>query len=95
MKNFLKTMGMTLFLLSSLSTSVMAKKETQIDIVNGAQVWADTCMRCHNLRKPESLSKRAWKYSMNHMRVRAGLTGQETRDVLAFILSTKTTKDQK
>ena len=28
-------------------------------------------------------------FSMNHMRVRAGLTGQETRDILAFILASK------
>jgi len=26
---------------------------------------------------------------MNHMRVRAGLTGQDTRDILAFILASK------
>ena len=95
MKNFIKLMGLSLFLLSSLSTSVMAKVEIQADITNGAKVWAETCMRCHNLRKPEDLSKRAWKYSMNHMRVRAGLTGQETRDVLAFIQSAKTADDEK
>jgi len=95
MKKLLKLMGLTVFLLLSLSTSVMAKNEIKIDIANGALVWAETCMRCHNLRKPEDLNKRAWKYSMNHMRVRAGLTGQETRDVLAFILSAKTAEDEK
>jgi len=93
MKNFLKLIGLTVLL--SLSTSVMAKNVKQVDISNGAQVWAETCMRCHNLRKPGDLSKRAWRYSMNHMRVRAGLTGQETRDVLAFIKSAKTGEDEK
>ena len=50
-------------------------------------------MRCHNLRTPEDLSERAWEYSINHMRIRAGLTGQETRDILAFILASKTKED--
>jgi len=93
MKKILKLIGLTLLL--SLSTSAMAKNVVKVDLANGASVWADTCMRCHNLRKPEDFNKRAWKYSMNHMRVRAGLTGQETRDVLAFILSTKTAEDAK
>jgi len=45
------------------------------------------------MRPPADLSKRAWSFSMNNMRVRAGLTGQATRDILAFIISSKTTED--
>jgi len=95
MKNIMKSFTVVGFVLLSLSTNVAASEEKKADSVNGAQVWADTCMRCHNLRAPGDLSKRAWKYSMNHMRVRAGLTGEETRNVLAFILESKTAKDAK
>ena len=84
----------TLTLLTLLSSSLFAN-EKEVDIANGAQVWADVCMRCHNLRQPADLSKRAWKFSMNHMRIRAGLTGQETRDILAFIQDSKTSQDAK
>lgn len=77
------------------SMSLMANDVQAADSINGVQIWADTCTRCHNLREPAALSKRAWKYSMTHMRVRAGLTGQETRDVLAFILESKTDEDAK
>jgi len=80
-------------MISMILTSTSMAKEVKADIVNGSQVWADTCMRCHNLRAPDDLSKRAWSYSMNHMRVRAGLTGKETRDILAFILASKTDED--
>lgn len=83
---------LSLLFIMGLSTLTMAD-EIKADSVNGAQVWSDTCMRCHNLREPADLSKRAWKYSMQHMRVRAGLTGKETQDVLAFILKSKTKED--
>jgi len=75
--------------------SLSANEQPKADIASGAKVWADTCSRCHNLRMPDNLSKRAWAFSMNHMRIRAGLTGKETRDILAFILSTKTENDDK
>jgi mono/diheme cytochrome c family protein len=51
----------------------------------GAQVWANTCSRCHNMRNARELRDDQWRAAMAHMRVRAGLTGQETRDVLLFL----------
>jgi len=79
--------------MTSLISTASFSDEVKADSVNGAKLWADTCMRCHNLRAPDNLNKRAWKFSMQHMRVRAGLTGKETRDVLAFILESKTKQD--
>ena len=95
MKNIMKTTVITLGVLLSTNISVMASDTAETDIANGAQVWADTCMRCHNVRPPSDLTSRAWSFSMNHMRVRAGLTGQETRDILAFIRASKTETDRK
>ena len=94
MKNILKITTITTLLLAAMGTTSVANENT-VNTVNGAQLWADTCMRCHNLRPPSDLSKRDWPSSMSHMRVRAGLTGQETRDILAFILASKTTEDTK
>lgn len=93
MKTLSKTTFITSLIFMSLSSVVSAHETPKADMVNGAQVWSEVCMRCHNLRGPEDLNKRAWEYSMNHMRIRAGLTGQETRDVLKFILMSKTTSD--
>ena len=94
MKNIVKVTLTTVAVLFSMSTATVASDTYVADIANGTQVWADTCMRCHNLRPPSDLTNRAWSISMNHMRVRAGLTGKETRDILAFILASKTGNDK-
>ena len=93
MKIFTKMALSALTLLLTTTSSLSAAEET-VDLANGAQLWADTCMRCHNIRPPSDLTIRAWSFSMNHMRVRAGLTGQETRDILAFIRASKTEDDK-
>ena len=93
MKKTIKTTITVLGVLFSMNSAAFASENEVPDVANGAKVWADTCMRCHNVRLPSDLSKRAWTFSMNHMRVRAGLTGKETRDILAFILSSKTEND--
>ena len=51
----------------------------------GAKIWAETCNRCHNMRSPTDLTDEEWVASVFHMRVRAGMTGQQARDVLAFL----------
>jgi mono/diheme cytochrome c family protein len=51
----------------------------------GAQTWADNCDRCHNMRDPKEFRDDQWRSIVSHMRVRGGLTGQEARDVLAFL----------
>ena len=55
------------------------------DITRGAQQWANNCARCHNMREPTEFRDDEWKPIVYHMRVRAGLTGQQTRDILAFL----------
>ncbi len=52
---------------------------------SGAELWAQTCIRCHNLRSPKTLSDAQWEVAMAHMRVRANLTGEEQRKILAFL----------
>jgi len=51
----------------------------------GAQQWADNCARCHNIRPANELRDDQWITTMFHMRVRAGLTGQEMRNILTFL----------
>ena len=53
----------------------------------GALVWAQNCMRCHNLRRPHERSDREWDLIVHHMRVRAGLTAQEHRLIREFLQS--------
>jgi len=51
----------------------------------GSVLWAHNCNRCHNLRGPEDLRDDQWITTIFHMRVRAGLTGQETRDIITYM----------
>ncbi len=55
------------------------------DFAMGARQWADNCSRCHNIRAANELRDDQWITTMFHMRVRAGLTGQETRNILTFL----------
>lgn len=61
------------------------------DFVNGSKVWAENCDRCHNMRGAAELRDDQWITTAFHMRLRGGLTGQETRDVLTFL---QTANDQ-
>ncbi|NMH64989.1 c-type cytochrome [Shewanella salipaludis] len=55
------------------------------DAAKGSKAWSENCARCHNMRSPSDLRDDQWVTSVFHMRIRAGLTGQETRDILAFL----------
>ncbi|MFQ5749313.1 MAG: cytochrome c [Planctomycetota bacterium] len=53
----------------------------------GAELWAENCGRCHNLRSPASFSDRQWEIIALHMRVRANLTAEEHHKILEFLKS--------
>ena len=54
---------------------------------SGAKLWAQNCSRCHNSRSPSDYSDEKWEVAMLHMRVRANLTAEEHRKILAFLQS--------
>jgi len=54
-------------------------------MARGARLWGQACAQCHNPRDPKDLSDEQWRVSVSHMRIRAGLTGQEARDILRFL----------
>lgn len=72
-----------LFMLSLPLVIIGAEREG--DINRGAQAWVNNCSRCHNIREPGEFRDDLWRPIVYHMRVRAGLTGQETRDILTFL----------
>ncbi|MGD8311195.1 MAG: cytochrome c [Gammaproteobacteria bacterium] len=55
------------------------------DIHAGAISWSQNCARCHNMRDPTEFRDDLWKPIVTHMRVRAGLTGKQQRDILSFL----------
>ncbi len=51
----------------------------------GAELWAENCVRCHNIRSPSNYSPAQWEVVMMHMRVRANLTPEEHKKILEFL----------
>ena len=60
-------------------------QEAGAEAAAGAELWAISCRRCHGMRDPQELRDDQWRVSMTHMRVRAGLTGEDTRNILRFL----------
>lgn len=83
--------GIYLMLLAlfAFTGQVGADQETEkpdpLIYAQGAKAWAETCSRCHNLREPSEFRDDQWRAIMSHMRVRAGLTEQETEAILKFL----------
>jgi len=77
-------LGLLLLAISPLQ----AQTETGLgkgDVTRGAGEWATNCVRCHEMREPSEFDDALWKPVVMHMRLEGGLTGQQTRDILAFI----------
>ncbi len=55
------------------------------DFARGATAWVNNCVRCHNVRDPKELRDDQWITTTFHMRMRAGLTGQQARDIIKFL----------
>lgn len=80
-----------ILLASSYSASTFAADYPEAgNFSEGSKVWAQNCNRCHNMRGPKELRDDQWITTAFHMRIRAGLTGQETRDVITFLQGSNT-----
>lgn len=72
-------------LMAAATMSSAADYPAKGDFAAGAKAWNDNCNRCHNMRGPQELRDDQWITTVFHMRVRGGLTGQETRDIITFL----------
>lgn len=45
------------------------------------EVFEKKCTKCHSLRKPEIYTKKQWKYHVERMAERAGLTSDEIESI--------------
>lgn len=69
----------------ALATAVARAEEEGGDSVRGARLYSENCARCHNARPPDELDDRRWPVVVSHMRVIAGLPGDQARDIEAFL----------
>lgn len=72
-------------LLPALATAQQPDPET---MARGAQLYGQTCARCHNPRPATERGDRAWNTIMLHMRARANLTKADAEAILVFLQAT-------
>ncbi|MBI3874611.1 MAG: hypothetical protein HY300_01295 [Verrucomicrobia bacterium] len=68
------------------STSSRGRSEPPSN-AGAAQLWAQNCAHCHNIRTPSAYSDMQWDVVMLHMRIRGNLTAEDHRAILAFLKS--------
>ena len=73
----------TIALVGGLSQKVSAQDPSLM--IQGAKLWSDNCMRCHNARSSMERNDQDWKTIVTHMRVRANLTRSESEAIVAYI----------
>ena len=52
---------------------------------SGAQLWGETCNRCHLAPSPADYNDTDWETISLHMRIRANLTEKEITKIEAFL----------
>ncbi len=84
-RNKLAVLGALALMAAATPALAEEAKDLEGDFARGAQAWVNNCSRCHNTRDPKEFRDDLWKPIVYHMRVRGGLTGQDTRDILRFL----------
>ena len=54
---------------------------------SGAQMWGETCNRCHLAPSPADYNDTDWSTIALHMRVRANITEEQASKIFGFIKS--------
>lgn len=90
MKTF-KIFGIVTTLITILTSFVLAscstEKVTAYKNKSGAQLWGETCIRCHNTPSPASYNDPDWNTIKLHMKVRANLTKEQADKIFEFLKS--------
>ncbi len=74
-------------LVSIMAYSTGCKPSALVASKSGAQIWGENCLRCHNAASPETFSDIEWEVAGMHMQLRANLTQDEAKKVIAFLQS--------
>ncbi len=84
--NFFPALYLGLSVTAVLATTPVDAENSDI-LARGAKSWSENCARCHEMRDPMEFRDDLWRPIVTHMRVRAGLTGLQQREILAFLQS--------
>ena len=62
-----------------------SKRKPSATKLDGAQLYAINCSRCHPERYPMEFNSAQWKTLMLHMRVRANLPAKQAKEILKYL----------
>lgn len=72
-----------LVLSSGIIAVLISGFSAQISTASADQnIMQQKCTKCHSIRIPENYTKKEWKYNVERMAKRAGLTGQEIQSII-------------
>jgi len=72
--------------LVSLNLSSCTASEAAVS-QQGVQLWANNCIRCHNVPSPTAYSDEEWTAIVNHMQKVAGFTVKDADKIAEFMKS--------
>ncbi|MCF6171323.1 MAG: cytochrome c [Bacteroidales bacterium] len=52
---------------------------------SGAELWAQNCIRCHNIPSPTAYNNDEWETIGLHMRERANMTNEQIGKIVEFL----------
>lgn len=87
MKNIKIIFFIILFAISAAAFVSGCKTPKYITDKSGAQLWGESCVRCHNAPSPATYSDDQWNIILGHMKIKAGLTDIETKKIERFLKS--------
>lgn len=88
-----------LFMMTAILVSITAcssSKEVYSDITDnndfkieksGAQLWGETCIKCHLVPSPASYNDVDWSTIELHMRIRANIVDADSKKIFNFLRS--------
>ncbi|NOX46963.1 MAG: cytochrome c [Chlorobi bacterium] len=51
----------------------------------GAELWAQNCIRCHNIPSPDAYNNDDWETIGLHMKIRANMTSEQVDKIIEFM----------
>lgn len=82
----LDTILLAILLIGSPIATLAAEPGDEVpNFARGAGLYSANCGRCHNARGPGEFSDATWPLIVTHMRVIAGLPGDQAREIEAFL----------
>jgi mono/diheme cytochrome c family protein len=64
----------------------VADAKVQESLLNGRKLYVARCSNCHNLHLPKEFSSEIWKKQLDLMQVRAGISDDEKKLILDYLL---------